>query len=109
MVEWALYAEVHLKEVEKSGRFAGTTVDAIRQRKGLANLIGSVERLNDPNTGIASGGWVYTGYDKGDISVKPISVDHVAHDDLWKHAPMWLLMSATTIAFPVLMSTLGVS
>ncbi len=106
-VEWALYAEQHLKEVRTSGRFAGTTVAAIRQQKSLTNLIRSVERLNHPVTGIHAGGWVYTGYDKGDISFKPISVDHVALDYLWKHSPRWLLMSATTISFPVMMESLG--
>jgi len=107
-VEWALYAEVHLKEVWKSGRFQEDSVSSIRQRKSLANLIHSVERLNHPTTGISSGGWVYTGYDKGDISFKPIEVSHLAGDYLWKHAPLWLLMSATCISFPVLMDTLGV-
>jgi Rad3-related DNA helicase len=108
-VEWALYAEVHLKEVAKSGRFSGTSIDAIRQQKGLNNLIRSIERLNHPNTGLSAGGWVYTGYDKGDISFKPIEVSHVATDYLWKHSPLWLLMSATCISFPVLMATLGVN
>lgn len=106
-VEWAEYAEKHLKEVRASGRFRGTTVEAIRQRKSLDNLIRSVRRLNDPNNGISSGGWVYTGYDKGDISFKPITVDHVAGEYLWKHSPRWLLMSATTISFPVMMESLG--
>lgn len=107
-VEWALYAEVHLKELAKSGKFNGTTVAAIRQQKSLSNLIRSVQRLNHPTTGIAAGGWVYTGYDKGDISFKPISVSHVAHDYLWKHSKLWLLMSATTISFSTLMDSLGI-
>lgn len=108
-VEWAIYAEAHLKGVAKSEKFTGTTVAAIRQRRSLANLTRSIERLNHPDTGISSGGWVYTGYDKGDISFKPIVVSHLAHDYLWKHAKLWLLMSATTISFPVMMESLGVS
>lgn len=106
-VEWALYADAHIKSIIKADKFKGDSVAAIRQRKSLVNLSRGIQRLNHPDTGIAQGGWVYTGYDKGDISFKPIAVDHVAHDYLWKHAPLWLLMSATCISFPVLMSTLG--
>jgi Rad3-related DNA helicase len=106
-VEWALYAEKHLKEVRQDGRFLGESVAAIRQRKSLDALIRNVQRLNDSDTGLSNGGWVYTGYDKGDISFKPIRVDHVAKEYLWKHSPRWLLMSATTISFPVMMETLG--
>lgn len=106
-IEWAAYAEQHLKDVLASGRYSGETVSQIRQRKSLANLIGAIKRLNHPTTGLNQGGWVYTGYDKGDISFKPIQVDHVALDYLWKHSPRWLLMSATTISFDVMMTSLG--
>lgn len=106
-VEWAIYAQRHLQEVRQDGRFAGNSVAAIRQRKSLDSLIRNVARLNNPNTGLSAGGWVYTGYDKGDISFKPISVDHVAQQYLWQHSPRWLLMSATTISFPVMMESLG--
>lgn len=106
-VEWALRAEDQLKEERASGRFAGNTVSDIRQRKYLDNLIGNVRRLNNPTTGLSSGGWVYTGYDKGDISFKPVQVNTVAQQYLWKHAPYWLLMSATTISFDVMMQSLG--
>ncbi len=106
-VEWAVYAEAHLKSIRSSGRYSGTTVGAIRQRKSLEALIRNIQRLNHPERGLSSGGWVYTGYDKGDISFKPISVDHLAGEYLWRHSPRWLLMSATTISAPVLMASLG--
>lgn len=106
-VEWAIYAEKHLKEISRDSRFRGTEISAIRSRKSLDSTLRSVRRLNDPDTGLAAGGWVYTGYDKGDIAFKPISVSHLAHEYLWKHSPRWLLMSATTISFPVLMQSLG--
>lgn len=106
-VEWALMAEAQLKEIRKGGRFAGESVAAIRQRRSLDNLIGNVHRLNHPDTGLTAGGWVYTGYDKGDISFKPVSVDQVARQYLWNHSPKWLLMSATTISFDVMMQSLG--
>lgn len=106
-VEWAGEAEAHLKDLRQGNRYAGDTVAAIRARRSLDNLIRSIHRLNDANTGLKSGGWVYTGYDKGDISFKPITVDHVAAEYLWKHSPKWLLMSATTISFQVMMQSLG--
>jgi len=106
-IEWSLEAEQQLKRVRASGRFNGESVAAIRQRRSLDNLIGDVKRLNAPDTGLSSGGWVYTGYDKGDISFKPISVDTLAHQYLWRHSPKWLLMSATTISFDVMMASLG--
>lgn len=106
-IEWALYAEQHLKDVRTSGRYEGNTIRAIRDRRNLDNLIGNVRRLNDPTNGLTTGGWVYTGYDKGDIAFKPVQVDHLAHQYLWKHSPKWLLMSATTISFDVMMGSLG--
>lgn len=106
-VEWAQYAEHHLKEIRRDGRFAGNTIAAIRARNSLDYLIRNIARLNDGDSGIASGGWVYTGYDKGDISFKPIKVSSYAPEYLWKHSPRWLLMSASTISFPVLMESLG--
>ena len=107
-VEWAIYAEAHLKELRRKPKYAsGSSVQSIRQRKSLESLIRDIHRLNDPVSGIASGGWVYTGYDKGDIAFKPVAVDHLAHEYLWKHSPRWLLMSATTISAPVLMESLG--
>lgn len=106
-VTWAVEAEAQLKEVRLSGRYAGDTIQHIRDRRNLENLIGNVKRLNSPTSGLASGGWVYTGYDKGDISFKPISVNTLAHQYLWRHSPKWLLMSATTISFSVMMESLG--
>lgn len=106
-VTWAVEAEAQLKEVRQSGRYEGNTVQHIRDRRNLDNLIGNVKRLNSPDSGLVSGGWVYTGYDKGDISFKPIKVDQLAQQYLWRHSPKWLLMSATTISFGVMMESLG--
>lgn len=106
-IDWADTTYEHLKEVKSSGRFAGDSLDAYRNRRSLDLLIGNVQRLTNDDTGIRSGGWVYTGYDKGDISFKPITVEHIAGELIWKHSPRWLLMSATTISFPVMMASLG--
>lgn len=106
-IEWAVNAEQQLKEERKRTKYSGDTIAAIRERRYLDGLIGNVKRLNHPDTGLRSGGWVYTGYDKGDIAFKPVTVEQVAHQYLWKHSPKWLLMSATTISFDVMMQSLG--
>jgi Rad3-related DNA helicase len=69
----------------------------------------NIKRLNDPDSGLASGNWVYTGYDKGGIEFKPIRVDSLANDLLWRHCDRWLLMSATTISFAVEADNLGMN
>jgi Rad3-related DNA helicase len=106
-IEWSEYAETHLKGIRSSSRFHGTSLESIRARKSLDSLIRNIRRLNHPERGLRAGGWIYTGYDKGDISFKPIQVDHIAKEYLWKHSPRWLLMSATTISFSVMMESLG--
>ncbi|MDX1746248.1 MAG: helicase C-terminal domain-containing protein, partial [Halobacteriales archaeon] len=43
-------------------------------------------------------GWAYTGYDQGHIQFKAIDVREDAGAYLWRHAPRFLLMSATIIS-----------
>lgn len=104
-VDWAIHAEQQLAK----HRIRGTDIASIRARNSLGRLRGNIARLNNPDTGLSSGGWVYTGYDKGDISFKPIEINHLAEEYLWKHCKRFLLMSATTISFDVMATTLGVS
>lgn len=103
-VDWAVNAGQRLS----AHRIQGDSVSSIRARNSLNRLRANVKRLNDPDTGLSSGGWVYTGYDKGDISFKPIEVNHLAQEYLWRHCKRFLLMSATTISFDVMATTLGV-
>lgn len=103
-IDWALDAEDRLSK----HRVAGDTVAAIRSRNSLNRLRGNIKRLNHPTTGLAAGGWVYTGYDHGHISFKPIDINHLAGEYIWKHCPRFLLMSATTISFEVMAATLGI-
>lgn len=42
--------------------------------------------------------WVYDGYDKGDVLLKPVTVTSHTRDILWKHGYKFLLMSATMIS-----------
>jgi Rad3-related DNA helicase len=102
-VEWAKQAYTTLANI----KIKGDDVSSIRNRLSVQRLLANVQRLNHPQTGLAAGGWVYTGYDRGDISFKPIDVNHLAKDYLWRHCGRFLLMSATTISFPVLAETLG--
>lgn len=103
-IEWALEAEAKLRAF----RISGEGIDAIRARQSLSRLLGNIKRLNEPSSGLSSGGWVYTGYDRGDIAFKPVTIDALTFDNLFRHSPRWLLMSATTISFDVFAQTLGI-
>lgn len=104
-VEWAAESKHRLANRVVHGK----SLEAIRERQILQRIRNNIERLNDPETGLAAGGWVYTGYKTGDITFKPVNIGHLTHDYLWRHAPRFLLMSATTISFDVMATTLGIS
>ena len=106
-IEWALTAEERIKKELDACPTYTSNLQQQRQTKYIANLHADLRRLNNTVTGLPSGGWVYTGYDRGDIEFKPIDVSRFAHEYLWRHSPRWLLMSATIISFPVLMQSLG--
>jgi hypothetical protein len=103
-VVWALEAEAKLR----AHHIPGDDIAAIRSRQSHSRLVGNIKRLNDPERGLSSGGWVYTGYDRGDIAFKPVTIDALTFDYLFRHSPRWLLMSATTISFDVFAETLGI-
>lgn len=106
-IEWAESAAKTLHDCLVAKR-KGTSLDDIRYRIRTSRLLDNVRRLNDPKSGIQAGGWVYTGYDKGDIAFKPIQVDNLARDFLWRHCERWLLMSASMISFPAIVESLGI-
>jgi Rad3-related DNA helicase len=56
---------------------------------------------------LEEGNAIYDGYQRGDITFRPIRVDHTAPDMLWRHSKRWLLMSATLIP-DELVQTLGI-
>lgn len=107
-VSWALEAEPIVESFLRSSKCRGNGIENIRNRIRTNRLLSNIKRLNHPDTGISSGGWVYTGYDRGDISFKPVQVDHLAKDFLWKHCKKWLMMSATMISFQQMAESLGV-
>jgi hypothetical protein len=107
-VDWAEYALDRVRTLRNSARKDSRELREIRHAKYLDRLVQNLQRLVEPATGLKGGGWVYTGYDKGDISFKPVRVDHLAADFLWRHGQRFLLMSATTISFQAMAETLGI-
>lgn len=107
-VEWAQVCEPIIGRYLRSPRCRGSTVTNIRNRIRTQRLLENIKRLNDPDTGIGNGGWVYTGYDKGTIAFKPVEVNDLAQQYLWSHCKRWLLMSATMISFQQMADSLGV-
>ena len=104
-VEWAADTEVAVRLLKN--RNYGYDLTGIRKKKALQRLHTDMLRLTNEDTGIAKGNWVYTGYDKGAIEFKPITIAPYATEFLWRHAPRFLLMSATLISFEAMAETLG--
>jgi len=76
-----------------------------REKESLERLYASVQMLVNQ---LKVGNAVYDGYEKGDVHFKPIRVDGVAPDKLWKHGKKWLLMSATIIDPTEFVTSVGV-
>ena len=106
-IEWAFRAEPVLDGLAKQ-RW-GDDLRGVRKKKSIQRLLADVRRLTNEDDGLASGNWVYTGYDRGVIEFKPVRVDGLAGDFLWRHGKRFLLMSASMISFAVLAETLGIS
>lgn len=107
-VEWARSAESTVAKYIAGRRCNGNSIEAVRRRIRAKRLLSNIKRLNDQDTGLEAGGWVYTGYDKGDIAFKPVQVNHLAGDFLWRHCKKWLLMSATLISYKQMADSLGI-
>jgi ATP-dependent DNA helicase DinG len=78
-----------------------------QQRKEVTYLARLAESLNMVKGSIANGDWVYTGYEKGDITFKPVRVSEFGHQVLWQHGEKWLLMSGTIIDPVEMVESLG--
>jgi ATP-dependent DNA helicase DinG len=108
-VEWAASAQTTLQRAYDACPRAHDTA-SVRERNALERLLRDVKRLNDPATGISAGGWVLdydTKSSDASTTFKPVRVDALAYDNLWRHAPKFLLMSATTISFAAEAEALG--
>lgn len=90
------------REIEK---LAGIdTVEVVRERQGL-------QRLHDRITVVAArygtDQWVRC-YDHTDgFVLKPVIVDQIARQKVWRHGELWLLMSATLVSTQELRESLG--
>lgn len=70
----------------------------------------TLTRLHDRLDGLVfDDNWVYTGYDQGYITFKPIKVDTEAPRVLWPLGKQWLLMSATIISAQQMAEDLGLA
>jgi ATP-dependent DNA helicase DinG len=77
-----------------------------RQHRVLTNLILRLDKLAED---FATGGWVCNAQSsESAVIFRPVKVDHMAKDLLWKHGKRWLLMSATVLGAKELLADLGV-
>ena len=79
-------------------------VKKVKERRRLERLLGRLKGLSE---GLKDGSFVYTGYDVGEIAFKPVTVHALGKSLLWKHAPRWLVMSATIIEPRQMAESLG--
>lgn len=79
-------------------------VEAIRARKRLRNVLTGLGAA-----AVNNGNWVYTGYDRGDVIFKPLKVDSLAPQLLWRHGGRFLLMSASLISSHQIAASLGLT
>lgn len=68
-----------------------------------------VQQLSFVRDGVAAGGWVYDHSKPDWVTFKPVTVDAMAHDLLWRHSPRWLCMSATVISPEQMAAELGLA
>ena len=112
-VEWAKecgYILDRLMEMERDGINFSSDLPAIRRAKALKQTRADIGRLLDANTGLESGGWVYTGYQMANtvqVIFRPVRISEFAKEVLWQHGDKFLLMSATIISAQEMANTLG--
>jgi len=73
----------------------------VREKRRLKRLVDQMDDLHFDDD------WVYTGFDKGWATFKPIKVTDQAQGYLWYLGKQWLLMSATIISAQQMAEDLG--
>lgn len=96
MVEALPKVRIALTELERS-----TEPRDVRLRLTLNRLLDKLDGL------VFDENWVYTGYEQGYITFKPVKVDTLAPQVLWPLGKQWLLMSATIISASQMAEDLG--
>ena len=83
-----------------------TDVDDVRERIRLRRLASRVRAVAEE---IVGDGWVRD-YDKTDsLILKPVQVDTIGQEWVWKHSARWLLMSATLVSTDEMVGSLGMA
>jgi len=109
-IEWAIETRRILAGLA-SHSDPGITADAaeIKRHNRLIRSFEDASRLTSKTNGLETGGWVYSDYDKGRITFRPIRVDRYAEQYLWSHSQRFLLMSATIISTDEMADSLGMN
>lgn len=103
---WREWAEEAYEKVKSQPPVLGinsTDIKAVRERKRHIIL---VEKLRELRAGLDSGKFIYTG-SRDAVAFKPVTVDFLGQERLWRHGDKWLLMSATVISADELLESLG--
>lgn len=74
----------------------------------LDRLLTKLDRLHLGLVNEDGAGWVYDGYKANDITFKPVRVDDLADQMLWRHGKQFVLMSATIIDPTEFTESLGI-
>ena len=96
-----------LPHIEKElDRFDPDDTDVVR-RRAFRQLTAVYDRVRDSLTDLREGRAVCEIADG--VTLKPVTVDHLAPAKIWAHAQRWLLMSATVLGAESMLKDLGVT
>lgn len=84
----------------------GDDVEVVRERNRLSR---TAARITQVATEILGDAWVRDYDDTDALILKPVTVDHVGPEWVWKHSKRWLLMSATLVSTDEMVSSLGMA
>jgi len=102
-VEWVRDQAVPalVEELSSYGEYPSLSLKAKKEHQSLESMIATLQHLGGWNQKTQSwgedhlDGWIYTDYERGNVTLKPIREKPHAREKLWDHAQKWLLMSAS--------------
>lgn len=103
---WVEWLEEYIPKIRGfKSKYPSGSLQDIREQKYLGNLY---QKLVAISKGMDSDDqrWIYTG-SKEYVEFKPIVVDSLGEDILWKNGKRWLLMSGSVISAQELLDSLG--
>lgn len=94
-----------LKRPNDPGTYIGGPASSkeIKEYKSTVTLLDNLRLLEQE---LQAGGWVYDGYDRGDVIFRPVRVSSYGHL-LWSHGRRFLLMTATPISPELMLEEIG--